>query len=113
MRSSVERHGERFLKKIFTPGEIEFCMRRPRRYEHLAARFAAKEAVLKAFGTGVSGGTSLLDVEVVHAEEGRPTVTLHGRARVLARRRRVERIHLSLSHTEQLATAQAVIERAT
>jgi len=113
LRASVERRGERFLRRVFTPEEVAFCTSRPRRYEHLAARFAAKEAVLKALGTGLSGGASLLEVEVVHTAEGRPAVRLHGRTQDLARSLGVGRIHLSLTHTEHLAVAQALAERAT
>lgn len=110
IRAVVLRHGDRFLRKVFTPDEIAYSGARARRFEHLAARFAAKEAVLKAFGTGASGGVSLRDVEVVNNADGRPRIVLHGLAIQLAQERRMESIHLSLSHTETVAAAQVIIE---
>jgi len=112
IRGAIERHGDRFLRKVFRPREIEYCRCRAREFEHLAGRFAAKEAVLKALGTGVADGASLRDVEVVNNDAGKPDVVLHGAAGDLVRARGIARIHLSLSHTDDAAVAQVVMETA-
>jgi len=83
LRGAVERRGDRFLRRVFTPAEVESCGDGASRYERLAARFAAKEAVLKALGTGMRG-VSLVEVEVEPDAYGRPHVRLHGRARRVA-----------------------------
>ena len=106
----VDRHGDRFLRRVFTQDELEYALGRHRRDEHLAARFAAKEAVLKAIRTGVGPGTSLHEVEVFHGPKGEPEVRLHGATERVARAKGVERIHLSLSHTEQFGVAFVVCE---
>ena len=106
----ADRHGERFLQRVFTPDELAYSLGRRRRNEHLAARFAAKEAVLKAIKTGVGPGTSLHEVEVLRGPKGEPEVRLHGATAGVARAKGVERIHVSLSHTEQFGVAFAVCE---
>lgn len=106
----VDRHGERFLLRVFTQDELKYSLDRHRRNEHLTARFAAKEAVLKAIKTGVGPGTSLHEVEVFHGPRGEPEVRLHGATEQVARAKGVERIHVSLSHTEQFGVAFAVCE---
>ena len=95
-------------ERLFTPGELERCGGTQRSSERLAARFAAKEAVLKAFGTGVSGGIRLTDVEVASEAGGRPVVRLHGAAAALGRARGLEDCQVSLSHTAGLAIAHVV-----
>lgn len=110
IRAAIERHGERFLQKIFTPAEVEYCGARRRKFEHLAGRFAAKEAVLKALGTGASGGATLKDVEVTSDAAGRPAATLHGDTLRLAREQGITGLHVSISHVEEFATAVAVAE---
>ena len=112
IEKSVRRYGKRFLNKIFTHSEIAYSRGRAREVEHLAARFAAKEAVLKAFGTGASGGASVREVEVVNDDRGKPEIILHGATLQLARERHVGRVHLSLAHTDEMAAAQVVIETA-
>ncbi len=112
--SRIERESSRlgtgFLERIFTPGEIDYCERKRRRFESYAARFAAKEAFLKALGTGGRDGISWLDIEVVRDGRGRPGLVLHGRAREIARERGVAAVFISLSHSHELATAVAVLE---
>jgi len=110
IRASTERHGDRFLRKIYTSAEVTYCQARTRKYEHLAARFAAKEAVLKALGTGVAQGTTLKQVEVTNDDNGKPGILLHGVARQMAQKLGVSRVHVSISHTETLAIAQVVME---
>lgn len=94
---------------VFTERESEYCLAKRRRHEHLAARFAAKEAVLKAFGTGLARRMRWRDVEVVHDASGRPRVCLHGDVAVWAERRRVAALEISLSHTTDLAIAHALV----
>jgi len=94
--------------RVFTPREIAYCSGKRRRYEHLAARFAAKEAVLKAIGTGLGGRMRWTDVEVVHGLAGRPQVALDGEVAEEASRRGIAQIDVSLSHAAEYAVAQAV-----
>ena len=104
------RLGADFSQSLFTSGEIAYCEGRRNRFESYAARFAAKEAFLKALGTGGRDGISWQDIEVIRDERGRPDFVLRGRAQELARERGVERMYVSLSHSRQLATAVAVLE---
>ena len=100
----LERYGQRFLRRIYTPGEIEYCRERP---PNLAGRFAAKEATMKALGTGVRG-VAWKDIEVVRAPSGAPSILLHGRARARAERLGVQEISLSMSHSREYAVAFVV-----
>ena len=95
------------LSGVLTERERKYCYSRHRPAEHIAARFAGKEAILKAFGTGLSAGIRWTDVEILRAHDGRPTVVLHGAAAALAARRGLLRIDVSLSHTDHLAIAHA------
>ena len=110
VRASVRRSGERFVKRVFTPDEIAYCAGRARKFEHLAARFAAKEATLKALGTGITGWASMQEVEVVHDAAGRPELQLRGGVLRRARSLGVKAAHLSISHTEGVAAAMVVLE---
>ena len=109
VRQVLERYGRRFLERVYTPGEIAYCRGRP---PNLAARFAAKEATMKALGTGVRG-VSWKDIEVVRHESGAPSVKLHGRAERRAQRLGVREISLSLSHSREYAIAFVVLQRGT
>lgn len=105
----LSRHGERFLERVFTEAERAYADANPRRRaEHLAARFAAKEAVLKALGTGWRDGIAWTDVEVVREPSGRPGVRLHGRAAGIAAELGVSGWLLSLTHTGDTAAASAI-----
>ncbi|HRU04982.1 MAG TPA: holo-ACP synthase [Candidatus Brocadiia bacterium] len=106
----VDRHGERFLQRVFTADELAYALDKGRRNEHLAARFAAKEAVLKAIKTGVGPGTSLHEVEVVRGAKGEPEVRLHGCTARVAESKGVRHIHVSLSHTAEYGVAFVVCE---
>ncbi len=110
VKASVERFGERFLDKVFTPGEIAYCMRKKQPEESLAARFAAKEAGAKALGTGISRGISWKEIEVRREMGQRPTLHFSGRALEVAEAMGVKRVQLSLSHSRELALAVAVVE---
>ena len=110
VRASVRRLGERFAQRVFTPDEIAYCAGRARKFEHLAARFAAKEATLKALGTGITGWASMQEVEVVHDAAGRPEIRLRGGVLRRARSLGVKATHLSISHTQGVAAAVVVLE---
>lgn len=104
----VDRHGERFLSRVFTEGERAYSEGKARRDEHLAARFAAKEAVLKALGCGWSRGVAWTDVEVTRKPTGEPGVALHGKAAEIAVERGIGSWLISLSHGAGVAHASAV-----
>ena len=108
LRSSVERHGEKFLSRVFTEAELDYCLSRKRRMEHLAGRFAAKEAVLKVLGTGWRGGIAWTDIEVGNDPAGRPLVLLRGRCKEIADRLGLREICVSISHIETHAIASAI-----
>ena len=112
IREMVETHGRHFLDRVFTPAEQAYCdLHRKRYFEHLAGRFAAKEAVLKVLGTGWRGGIAWTDVDVVKTVSGQPTVQLSGESARVAAEQGITRWHLSISHIETHATASAIGER--
>ena len=106
----VERHGARFLERVFTPGELGYARGRKRETEHLAARFAAKEAVLKAIGTGWRSGIGWRDVEIGVLPSGQPLVKVHGRAAEAATELGIERWVVSLTHSRRYAAASVIGE---
>ena len=111
VRESIDRFGDRFLRRIYTPGEIAYCLRKKKHAaESFAARFAAKEAGAKALGTGISRGVSWQELEVGREPGGRPTLHLTGRAAELAAVLGVRRVQLSLTHSRDLAMAFVVME---
>jgi holo-[acyl-carrier protein] synthase len=110
IRQSVERFGDRFLRRIFTEGEIRYCDSKANRFERYAARFAAKEAAMKALGTGWSHGVRWRDCEVTRLPGGRPTMKFHGRAGEVAAKLGARNAALSLSHTAEQAIAQVILE---
>lgn len=109
IRRSVEQHGVRFLDRVYTTIEQEYARRNPKRYfEHLAGRFAAKEAVLKVLGTGWRGGIAWTDIEVFNNPAGQPLIKLTGECAKIAHRLGIKRWHISISHIETHATASAI-----
>lgn len=110
IRASLERFGPRFAGRILLPAEIEYCHLHRHPAPHVAARFAAKEAVSKAFGTGIGAQLGWLDMEVAREPSGRPFLILHGKGAALLQQRRGRQVHISLSHTENYAAAVAVLE---
>lgn len=110
IRASVERFGERFTGRIFTPFEIAYVERKANRYERYAARFAAKEAGMKAIGTGWRRGVTWRDFEVANLPSGKPTLRLYGAAAEFARRLNVRNISLSLTHTKEYGMAHVILE---
>ena len=110
IQAAVNRFGERFLKRVFTPAELRYCMAKPNAAERLAARFAAKEAGMKAIGTGLRHGVTWQDIEVVRLPGQRPVLQFHGKAAEFAARLGCKRTHLSLSHTKEQAIAYVILE---
>jgi holo-[acyl-carrier protein] synthase len=110
IRESIERFGDRFLRRIFTDGEISYCERRAHRFESYAARFAAKEAGMKALGTGWSRGVRWRDIEVVRPKGQRPTIQFHGAAAAIAAKLGTKNVALSLTHTSEEALAHVILE---
>jgi holo-[acyl-carrier protein] synthase len=109
-KAVMRRRGERFLEKLFTAGERKYCEGKMNRLAHYTARFAAKEAVLKALGTGWSGGIHWTDIEVVHEGTGSVSARLIGLAAKVAKQKKIRKIHLNLTHTDKYASAVAVAE---
>src|SRR5215469_10373261 len=110
IKAALVRFGDRFLKRVFTPEEVRYCMSKANSDERLAARFAAKEAAMKAIGTGLRHGVTWQDVEVVRLPGGRPELRLSGQAAEFASRLGCKRTHLSLSHTAEQAIAHVILE---
>jgi len=106
----IDRHGERFLTRVFTPAEVAYCRGRKRSVEHFAARWAAKEAAVKALRSAFEGSVGWHDVEVAKGDMGEPTLRLTGGAAALARAQGIERLHLTISHVKELAVACVVAE---
>jgi holo-[acyl-carrier protein] synthase len=107
---SIQRFGDRFLRRVFTEGEIKYCESKANRVERYAARFAAKEAAMKALGTGWSRGVRWRDIEVSRQPGSRPTIKFHGKAAEFAAKLNATNVALSLSHTPQQAIAQVILE---
>jgi holo-[acyl-carrier protein] synthase len=110
IRIAHEKFGERFLNKILLPSEIEYCLSHRVPGPFLAARFAAKEAVSKAFGTGIGAQLAWQDIEVARRPSGEPYVILHGAGADLMKQRGGKRLLLTLSHTQVHAVAMVVLE---
>ncbi len=110
IRAAVERFGERFLGRVFTPEEVRYCTSKANVAERLAARFAAKEAGMKAIGTGLRHGITWHDVEVVRRPGSRPELRYSGKAAEFAARLGCLRTHLSLTHTAEQAMAFVILE---
>ena len=111
IRASHEKFGKRFTRRILLAAEIEYCLQHKDPAPFLAARFAAKEAVSKAFGTGICAKLGWHDIEVAKHDSGEPYVVLHGKGLDLLDERGGDLVHLSISHTAQHATAMAILEK--
>ena len=110
IRETIERYGDRFLQRIFTEGEIRYCEAKATRFESYAARFAAKEAGMKALGTGWSRGVRWRDIEVVRPKGQRPTIQFHGQAAAIAEKLGTKNSALSLTHPSEEALAHVILE---
>lgn len=111
IRSSCERFGQRFLQRILRPGEIEYCQSQKVMAPHVAVRFAAKEAISKAFGTGIGRQLGWQDMEIIRRASGEPVVLLHDQGADLLKARQGSKVLVSLSHTREHATAVAIVEQ--
>jgi len=109
-RKVMERLKDRFLSRVFTPGEQQFCKHHRDPVPHFAVRFAAKEALFKALGTGWAKGVTWLDVEVQRERQDAPKIILHGEAQRLSNELGVQRVHLSLTHSDNWAIAMVILE---
>jgi len=110
IQAAIARHGQKFLERVFTPAEIAYCNRHRNRAERYAGRFAAKEAAMKALGTGWSRGVRWVDIEVIRLASGQPTLSLHGATREIAERLGMRRASLSITHSGNTALAQVIFE---
>ena len=107
----IERWGVKFLLRVFAAGEIEYCEKHVQAAINYGARFAAKESFLKALGMGIGMGVKLKEIEVVHDEKGKPDLILSGEAKAQIEKRKIEKIHLSLTHTRNYSTAIVLLEK--
>lgn len=110
IRDSYGKWGERFLSRVLTGGELSFVESKRNIYPYIASRFAAKEAFLKALGTGLSMGISWMDIEVKRKKGQRPFFNITGKARDILERDGVKKVHLSISHEKNYAVAQVILE---
>jgi holo-[acyl-carrier protein] synthase len=110
IEAAIRRHGAPFLERLFTPAEVEYCERHKNKFERYAARFAAKEAAMKALGTGWSNGVRWRDIEVVRAPSGKPTLKLSGRAAEIASGMSIVNAALSITHSGNFALAEVILE---
>ena len=110
VEEALQKHGERFARRVCTPAEIAYCEKFKNSAERFAARFAAKEAAFKALGTGWSQGIRWVDVEITHTESGKPELVLRGQAEEIARRLGVARTAVSISHAGRFVVAQVLFE---
>ncbi len=110
IRQAMQRFGDRFVHRIYTAGEIRYCDSKANRVERYAARFAAKEAAMKALGTGWNHGVRWRDCEVARLPGGRPTILFHGKAAEIAAKLGVKHAALSITHTAEQALAQVILE---
>jgi len=111
IRQSLDRYALKFEERIFTPAEIAYCRSKANPFPHFAGRFAAKEAVLKSLGFGMGAGIRWKDIEVLNQKTGRPELHLTGKGKELADSLQVKRIHISISHDQTHAVAQAIAEQ--
>ena len=110
VRKLADRFPGRIGKKVFTTGELQYCLKKNDAAVSLAGRFAAKEAVMKALGTGWRSGVRFIDIEIVRAESGRPSIVLHGKVAEIARERGIATVHISITHDGDIASATAIAE---
>ena len=110
VKASLERFGDSFLKRILHPAEIAYCQNYQDPTQYVAGRFAAKEAISKAFGTGIGAQLGWHDMEICRKESGEPFVVLHGGGQKLFTERGAKQLHITLSHTRNYATSVAILE---
>ena len=111
IKNSIQKYSDRFKKKIFTQKEIDYCHSQADPAKHFAARFTVKEAVLKCFGTGMTGGILWKDIEVDKKNSGQPVLNLHGNGKKLFNQLNLKHIHISITHDKTYAVAHAIAEK--
>ena len=111
VKNSIQKYSERFKKKIFTQKEIDYCHSQADPAKHFAARFTVKEAVLKCFGTGMTGGILWKDIEVDRLKSGQPVLNLYGKGEKLFDQLKLKKIHISITHDKSHAVAHAIAEK--
>ena len=111
IKNSIQKYSDRFKKKIFTQKEIDYCHSQADPAKHFAARFTVKEAVLKCFGTGMTGGILWKDIEVDKLNSGQPFLSLHGNGKKLFNKLNLKQIHISITHDKTYAAAHAIAEK--
>jgi len=109
IESVLSRWGDRFEKRVFTPQELEYCGNKENRFQRLASRFAVKEAVFKALGTGWQRGVGWTEIAVTNNDLGKPSVTLSGRTKQLSQQMGVRNIFVSMTHTSNYGAAQIIL----
>jgi len=107
----IGKWGQKFLQRVFSDREVEYCRKHIQASVHYGARFAAKESFLKALGIGLGMGVKLKEIEVVRDEKGKPDLVLWGGAKAQMEKKKITKIHLSLTHTKKYATAFIVLEK--
>ena len=111
IKRSIIKYSDRFKNKVFTQKEIDYCHSQADPAKHFAARFSVKEAVLKCFGTGMTGGILWKDVEVENKKSGQPTLNLYGKGKELFNQLKIKHIHISITHDKSYAVAHAIAEK--
>ena len=111
IKKSIQRYSDRFEQKVFTQKEIDYCHSQADPAKHFAARFSVKEAVLKCFGTGITGGVFWKDIEVDKKKSGQPVLNLHGKGKKLFNQLKLKHIHISITHDKSYAVAHAIAEK--
>ena len=111
IKQSIQKYSDRFERKVFTQKEINYCHSQADPVKHFAARFSVKEAVLKCFGTGMTGGIFWKDIEVDKQESGQPVLNLHGNGKELFNRLKLKYIHISITHDKNYAVVHAIAEK--
>ena len=110
IEKAIAKHGERFLNRIYTDSERRYCESKPNKFERFAGRFAAKEAAMKAIGTGWKRGVAWREFEVMRSPSGQPMITYHGKAGEIAKQLGVKRALVTITHSKDYAIAQVVLE---
>ena len=111
IKHSIIKYSDRFKNKVFTQKEIDYCHSQADPAKHFAARFSVKEAVLKCFGTGMTGGILWKDVDVDNKKSGQPTLNLYGKGKDLFNQLKIKHIHISITHDKNYAVAHAIAEK--
>jgi holo-[acyl-carrier protein] synthase len=111
LRSSVKKFGDKFLNRIFTENEIKYCQTKFNSFQHYAVRFAAKEALLKAIGTGLRSGMTWHQIEIVNDTQGKPSIMTYGECQKILQKLEIKKIELSLSHTKDHGVAFVILEQ--